>query len=146
MRVRQIDNVLDLFEIYARERSPLTLTALSQALGIPKSSTFNIIETLVSRGFLYETKPRGGYYPTQRLLALARSTRDGDPLTARLHYQLQALAAATGETSASVATAASSTARALERRSMSVLLVHRKSSGGREAMSRRHPLARYPRR
>lgn len=98
MRVRQIDNVLDLFEIYARERSPLTLTALSQALGIPKSSTFNIIETLVSRGFLYETKPRGGYYPTQRLLALARSTRDGDPLTARLHGQLQALAAATGET------------------------------------------------
>ncbi|MDR6756837.1 DNA-binding IclR family transcriptional regulator [Mycoplana sp. BE70] len=98
MRVRQIDNVLDLFEIYARERSPLTLTALSQALGIPKSSTFNIIETLVSRGFLYETKPRGGYYPTQRLLALARATMDGDPLTARIHGQLQALAAATGET------------------------------------------------
>src|SRR6185437_4328931 len=81
MRVRQIDNVLDLFEIYARERTPLTLTALSEALGIPKSSTFNVIETLVSRGFLYETKPRGGYYPTQRLLELARSMMDGDPLT-----------------------------------------------------------------
>ncbi|PWJ86300.1 IclR family transcriptional regulator [Pseudaminobacter salicylatoxidans] len=98
MRVRQIDNVLDLFEIYARERSPLTLTALSEALGIPKSSTFNVIETLVSRGFLYETKPRGGYYPTQRLLELARSMMDGDPLTARIHGQLEALAAATGET------------------------------------------------
>ena len=98
MRVRQIDNVLDLFEIYARERTPLTLTALSEALGIPKSSTFNVIETLVSRGFLYETKPRGGYYPTQRLLELARSMMDGDPLTARIHGQLEALAAATGET------------------------------------------------
>lgn len=98
MRVRQIDNVLDLFEIYARERTPLTLTALSEALGIPKSSTFNVIETLVSRGFLYETKPRGGYYPTQRLLELARSMMDGDPLTARIHGQLEVLAAATGET------------------------------------------------
>lgn len=98
MRVRQIDNVLDLFEIYAREQSPLTLTALSQRLGIPKSSTFNVIETLVSRGFLYETKPRGGYYPTQRLLELARLIMDGDPLTARIHCQLEALAAATGET------------------------------------------------
>lgn len=98
MRVRQIDNVLDLLEIYARERSPMTLTALSEALGIPKSSTFNIIETLVSRGFLYETKPRGGYYPTHRLLELARSMMEGDPLTARLHGQLQALARATGET------------------------------------------------
>lgn len=98
MRVRQIDNVLDLFEIYARERSPLTLTALSQALGIPKSSTFNIIETLARRGFLYETKPRGGYYPTQRLLELARSMMDGDPLITRIHGQLKELAAATGET------------------------------------------------
>lgn len=98
MRVRQIDNVLDLFEIFARDRSPLTLTALSQMLGIPKSSTFNVIETLVGRGFLYETKPRGGYYPTQRLFELARSMMDGDLLIARMHSHLEELAAATGET------------------------------------------------
>ncbi len=98
MRVRQIDNVLDLFEVFARERSPLTLTALSELLDTPKSSTFNVIETLASRGFLYETKPRGGYYPTQRMLELSRLTMDGDPLTARLHGQLEALALATGET------------------------------------------------
>lgn len=79
-------------------QKPLTLTALSESLKIPKSSTFNVIETLVSRGFLYETKPRGGYYPTQRLLELARATMDGDPLTARLHDKLEALAVATGET------------------------------------------------
>lgn len=98
MRVRQIDNVLDVFETYARVRAPLTLTELSQALDMPKSSTFNIIETLVSRGFLYETKRRGGYYPTHRMLELARAMMEGDPLTARIHGQLQALATATGET------------------------------------------------
>ena len=98
MRVRQIENVLDLFEIFARERSPLTLTALSQAMAIPKSSTFNVIETLVGRGFLYETKPRGGYYPTQRLLELAHAMMEGDPLITRIHGQLEELAAASGET------------------------------------------------
>lgn len=98
MRVRQIDNVLDLFEIFARERSPLTLTDLSESLKIPKSSIFNVIETLVCRGFLYETRPRGGYYPTHRMLELARATMDGDPLTARLHDKLEALATTTGET------------------------------------------------
>ncbi|BCH24784.1 transcriptional regulator [Mesorhizobium sp. L-8-10] len=98
MRVRQIDKVLDLFEVYAREKTSLTLTALSKALGIPKSSTFNVIETLVARGFLYETKPRGGYYPTARLLDLSRSMMEGDPLVQRVHGELAALAAVTGET------------------------------------------------
>lgn len=98
MRVRQIDTVLDLFEVYARGQSSMTLTELAQALGIPKSSAFNVIETLVSRGFLYETRPRGGYYPTQRLHELSRSMLAGDPLTARFHEALERLAVAAGET------------------------------------------------
>ncbi|NGO55620.1 IclR family transcriptional regulator [Allomesorhizobium camelthorni] len=98
MRVKQVENLLDLFEIYARNKAPLTLTALSKVLGMPKSSTFNLIDTLVVRGFLYETKARGGFYPTRRLLDLARSVMEGDPFLERIHGELEALAKSTGET------------------------------------------------
>lgn len=98
MRVRQIENMLDLVEVYARERAPMTLSEIARQLGIPKSSAFNVIETLMQRGFLYETRPRAGYYPTSLLLELSRSISDADPLLQRLHPELEALAAATGET------------------------------------------------
>lgn len=98
MRVRQIDNALGLLEIYARDRTPLTLTGLARALGMPKSSTFNLIETMVGRGLLYEVSPRGGYYPTRRLFNLSQSIMDGDSLLLRIRAELETLAARTGET------------------------------------------------
>lgn len=98
MRIRQVDNVLNLFEIFAREKAPMTLTAVSRALGIPKSSAFNLIETLLARGLLYETRSRGGFYPTGRLFELARSIKDGDRLVQRIRGELELLAETTGET------------------------------------------------
>jgi DNA-binding IclR family transcriptional regulator len=98
MRIRQVDNVLNLLEIFARERAPMTLTVVSKALGIPKSSAFNLIDTLLARGLLYETRPRGGFYPTGRLFDLARSIKDGDRLVQRIHGELELLAEMTGET------------------------------------------------
>lgn len=98
MMVKQIENVLDLFELFAKDRSPLTLTALAERLDMPKSSTFNLIDTLLARGFLYETRNRGGYYPTRRLLELAREVAEGDPFLLRIHGELEKLAMATGET------------------------------------------------
>jgi len=98
MPVRQVDKMLDLFETFARRKVPLTLTALSNELIMPKSSAFNLISTLVARGFLYETRPRGGYYPTLRLLDLARTIMEGDPYLQRIHGELETLAEQTGET------------------------------------------------
>lgn len=98
MRVKQIENVLDLLELFARDGEPLTLTAIATALSAPKSSAFNIIDTLVQRGYLYETRPRGGYYPTALLSEVANAIAEADPLVQRLHGALTELAAATGET------------------------------------------------
>lgn len=98
MRVRQVENVLDLIETFARNKEPMTLTAVSKSLGIPKSSAFNLIDTLLARGLLYETRPRGGFYPTGRLFDLARSIKDGDRLVQRIHGELELLAQTTGET------------------------------------------------
>src|SRR3546814_10368943 len=71
MKAGQVHNVLALFELFAREKAPRTLTALAQQLDMPKSSAFNLIQTLLDRGFIYETRKRGGYYPTRRMLELA---------------------------------------------------------------------------
>src|SRR3546814_12630108 len=79
MKAGQVHNVLALFELFAREKAPRTLTALAQQLDMPKSSAFNLIQTLLDRGFIYETRKRGGYYPTRRLLELARRIAQGDP-------------------------------------------------------------------
>jgi IclR family acetate operon transcriptional repressor len=98
VRIKQIDKVLDLLELFARQKTPLNLTALSRALGMPKSSTFNLIETLLARGTIYETHPRGGYYPTRRLLDLAQQTMAGDSFLQLIHGELEALAAKSEET------------------------------------------------
>jgi DNA-binding IclR family transcriptional regulator len=98
MRIKQVDQLLDLLELFAKDRTPLTLTQLSQELGMPKSSTFNLIDTLLVRGFLYETRQRGGYYPTRRIQDLASDIMDGDTVLDSLHGELEALSQDTGET------------------------------------------------
>lgn len=98
MRIRQVDNALDLIELFSRRKAPMTLTQLSHALTVPKSSTFNLIDTFLARGLLYETHPRGGYYPTRRLFDLARDIMEGDSVLPLIHGDLVALAQSTGET------------------------------------------------
>jgi DNA-binding IclR family transcriptional regulator len=98
MIVRQAANVLDIFEYFARVRRPATLSEIAQEFGWPRSSTFNLVGTLVERGFLYEPKPRAGYFPTPRWLSLARGISEAEPLPPSLHRLLVDLVQETGET------------------------------------------------
>ena len=98
MIVKQAANVLYILEFFARIRRPATLTEIAQEFGWPRSSTFNMVGTLVERGFLYEPKPRTGYYPTPRWLALSRDISEAEPLPPSLHRLLLDLAKDTGET------------------------------------------------
>jgi DNA-binding IclR family transcriptional regulator len=98
MNVRQAANVLDLLEFFARVRRPATLSEIAQEFGWPRSSTFNIVGTLVERGFLYEPKPRAGYYPTPRWMTLARAVGEAEPLPPSLHRLLIDIVDETGET------------------------------------------------
>lgn len=54
MNVKQAANVLDLLEFFARHKRPATLAEVAKAMEWPRSSTFNLLGTLASRGFLYE--------------------------------------------------------------------------------------------
>lgn len=98
MLVKQAANVLDLFEFFAERKEAASLAEVSQHFGWPRSSTFNLLSTLTARGFLYEPKGRGRYYPTPRWLSLAQEVASAEPLPETLLNLLGDLAQKTGET------------------------------------------------
>ncbi len=100
MHVRQAANVLELLDWFARRRLPATLAEISDGLGWPRSSTFNLVGTLADAGFLYEPLARRGWYPTRRWLVLAQDVADAEPLPEGLHALALTIARATGETTA----------------------------------------------
>src|SRR3546814_9656544 len=64
--------VIEIIEIFAREAKPLSLSELARHLDAPVSSCLALLRTLTSLGYLYEAGRRQGYYPTGRLLAMAK--------------------------------------------------------------------------
>ncbi|WP_099865460.1 IclR family transcriptional regulator [Pararhizobium haloflavum] len=98
MRIRQLDKALDLLDLFAKDKQPLTLTSIAAELDMPKSSVFNLIDTLSRRGLIYETRQRGGYYPTPRLHEIASAIMEGDVFLLNIHDELERLASDTGET------------------------------------------------
>ncbi len=98
MDVKLVARTLDLFELFAAERRPLSLTELAHLLNAPMSSCLALARTLVNRGYLYEVKKRGGYYPTRRLQLLADDINAEDPVSEMLHARLVELRDRTGET------------------------------------------------
>ena len=98
MPVKTAERVLDLFEAFAELRHAATLSELARKLDIPVSSCFGLLRTIERRGYLYSAKPRGGLYPTKRILALARTIAAHDPIAIRVSTVLQELRDSTEET------------------------------------------------
>lgn len=98
MDVKLVARTLDLFELFAAERRPLPLTELARLLDVPMSSCLALARTLVSRGYLYEVRKRGGYYPTRRLQRVATAIDATDPVVDLVHPHLVELRDASGET------------------------------------------------
>ena len=98
MSVKTALRVIEIIEIYAREKRPLSLSELARLTDVPLSSCLALIRTLTDLGYLYETGRRQGYYPTSRLLAMAQSIARADPVLDRVYPRLSALREATQET------------------------------------------------
>lgn len=96
--VKQAANVLDLVEFFASHRRPATLAEIAKHFDWPRSSTFNLLGTLASRGFLYEPRARGGYYPAPRWSALIREIEAAQPMPPELRGLLETLVEKTSET------------------------------------------------
>ena len=98
MGVQQAAKILELLEFFARTRRPATLADLSNALGWPRSSTFSLMQALAERGYLYEPRLRGGYYPSPRWLSVVQTVADAEPIPDALTTLVGELSAETGET------------------------------------------------
>jgi len=98
MDVRQVANVLELIAFFAERGRPATLAEISRHFGWPRSSTFNLLGTLVSRGFLYEPRAREGYYPSPRWSELVQRIERAAPISAPLRALTQTLWERIGET------------------------------------------------
>ena len=110
MDVKQAANVLDLIEFFAERKQAATLTEIAKHFSWPRSSTFNLLGTLASRGFLYEPHSRGSYYPSPKWMTLLKEIEQAEPVPEQLQALLHTLAEETGET---VVLAALSGSRAL---------------------------------
>ncbi len=104
MNVKQAANVLDLVEFFAAHQRPATLAEIARHFGWPRSSTFNLLGTLAGRGYLYEPRARGGFYPSPLWQALLQQIERADPIPEEFRALLHALAARTGETAVLAAT------------------------------------------
>lgn len=108
MFVKQAANVLEIIEYFAKRKRPATLSEMADDLGWPRSSTFNLIGTLIDKGYLYEPRTRGGYYPTPRWLVQSQAVSDAEPLPEAAYALVAEVAQETGETTAIVAPAGTS--------------------------------------
>jgi DNA-binding IclR family transcriptional regulator len=96
--VKTAGRTLDLFEAFAAARKPLNLSDIARAVQMPISSCFGLARTLERRGYLYSIGLRRRFYPTKRLLEMARVIAANDPLAERVTPALTGLRDRTGET------------------------------------------------
>ena len=76
-----VERTLDFFELFADQKRTLSLSDIARLLELPASSCHDVIQALQERGYIYELAPRAGYYPTRRLLDLAKMIVAHDPVT-----------------------------------------------------------------
>ncbi len=88
---------LDIFETFAEQQRPLSLSELARLANIPISSCHSLMRTLEQRGFLHFLSVREAY-PTRKMLDLTSSIERHDPIAAQLAPALAALRDDTGET------------------------------------------------
>lgn len=90
--------ILDIFEAFAEQRRPLTLSQLSDALQVPMSSCFGLVTTLQQRGYLRPVGDRKELYPTRRMLQNAEVISKHEPVIERMTRSLEVLRDDTQET------------------------------------------------
>lgn len=98
MDVKTAGRTVQLFEIFAKSKKPLTMSEVARAMSVPQSSCYNLMRALEARGFLYPVGGNKRVYPTRKLLDIAQAIIGYDPVTVRMEPVMQAISDATGET------------------------------------------------
>jgi IclR family transcriptional regulator, KDG regulon repressor len=95
--VKSANRALDIFELLAGETQGLTVSEISNRLGLARSSTHGLVRTLHSRGYLMEDGGRR-FHLGARLIQLGLNVADRLELRAAARAPLERLVAATHDT------------------------------------------------
>src|SRR5438128_5853739 len=95
--VKSADRTLDIFELLAAEPNGLTVSEISQKLGLAGSSTHGLVRTLHARGYLMQNGGRR-FHLGARLIQLGLNVVDRLELRAAARGPLERLVAATHDT------------------------------------------------
>lgn len=87
-----------LLEVFARERRELSNSDLARLMDLPESSCSDLLHTLHELGYLMRTARTRRFYPTARLLTIAKGIAAGDSLYAVASEACELLRDKTGET------------------------------------------------
>ncbi len=87
-----------LFELFARERGPLSSTEICHALGAPRSSTAALLKGLAQMGWLAHDRRAATYLPTARFAMLGSWVLESATLSPALLEAVHQLQVASGET------------------------------------------------
>lgn len=98
MSVKSADRVLRLFELFATEQKPLSVSEISDGMSIPQSSTSMLLKSLVELGYIEQDPKRRTFYPTFRIALLGTWMRRRHEKTGRIPKLVAHLAEKTGET------------------------------------------------
>ena len=96
--VRSASRALHIFEVFGTVGRPLLLTEIAQAVDVPLSSCYGLIQTLLERGYLYAVGRRRGFYPTRKLHLLSTAIVARDAYLQHLFPHLEHLRGAARET------------------------------------------------
>jgi DNA-binding IclR family transcriptional regulator len=95
--VKSANRALDIFELLAGESQGLTVSEISDRLGLARSSTHGLVRTLHRRGYLMEGGARR-YHLGARLIQLGLNVADSLELRKAARAPLERLVAATHDT------------------------------------------------
>ena len=98
MPVKSADRTLKLFELFAAEQRPLSISEIARQMGLPQSSTSMLTRSLSELGYLEHDAQARTYYPTLRIALLGTWMRRRHERTGRLPRLASKLAEETGET------------------------------------------------
>lgn len=95
--IRVLQRALAVLECFSDEKPRMTLQEISQAISLPKTTTFRILATLVGAGYLVQLENQS-YGLSHKLMTLASIAQKSLGIRDIAHPFLEALAAKTGET------------------------------------------------
>lgn len=93
------ERVLQVFEVYARERRALSNSEMARLLGVADSSCSDLLYTLRSNGYLLRSPKTRLFHPSGRLLDVAQQIAAADPMQAFADEALEILSRLSGESS-----------------------------------------------